>query len=206
MNNRMNSSMNSSMNKFLPRVTSRVNFALPLVLLSFLAAPAALAMTDAERSFLAAQEQMQRDLLNLQMQARVLEQRVKVGELERDLREAQAPAAPPPPASPFGFPPGFPVPGGMGAAPIDLRGMPPGAPVGSQDMLARLRGEPAAPETRLLSVHGFQGRFSADLQSGATRLRVAVGDMVEDGWRVESIEASRVILRKSGQTRTVGFQ
>lgn len=175
------------------------------VLLAFaVIAPSAMAMTDAERSFLAAQEQMQRDLLSLQMQARVLEQRVKVGELERDLKAAQNPPAPTPPA----FPPGFPPMMGGGGPPIDLRGLPPGvgAP-GAQGVLDRLRSsEPAAPETRLLSVHGFQGRFTADLQQGSSRLRVAVGDTVEDGWRVSSIESSRVTLTKGGQTRTIGFQ
>lgn len=174
------------------------------VLLAFaVIAPSAMAMTDAERSFLAAQEQMQRDLLSLQMQARVLEQRVKVGELERDLREARSPAAPVPPALPLGFPS---MPGG-GGAPIDLRGLPPGIASSAQvqGMLARLN-EPAAPETRLLSVHGFQGRFSADLQQGSARVRVAVGDTVEDGWRVSLIESSRVTLTKGRQTRTIGFQ
>lgn len=174
------------------------------VLLAFaVIAPSAMAMTDTERSFLAAQEQMQRDLLSLQMQARVLEQRVKVGELERDLREAQSPAAPVPPA----LPPGFPSMPGGGGAPIDLRGLPPGIASSAQvqGMLARLN-EPAAPETRLLSVHGFQGRFSADLQQGSARVRVAVGDTVEDGWRVSLIESSRVTLTKGRQTRTIGFQ
>lgn len=174
------------------------------VLLAFaVIAPSAMAMTDTERSFLAAQEQMQRDLLSLQMQARVLEQRVKVSELERDLREAQSPATPVPPA----LPPGFPSMLGGGGAPIDLRGLPPGIASSAQvqGMLARLN-EPAAPETRLLAVHGFQGRFSADLQQGSARVRVAVGDTVEDGWRVSLIESSRVTLTKGRQTRTIGFQ
>jgi len=176
-----------------------------MVLLSLaLVTPASMAMTEAERAFLSSQEQMQRDLISLQMQARVLEQRVKVGELERDLRQAQTPVAPAPPTMPPGFP--MMIPGG--GPPIDLRGTPAGAGLGAQAMLARLSesSERAAPELKLLSVHGFQGRFSADLQQGESRVRIAVGDVVADDWRVTSIEAARVTLTKGSQTRVIRFR
>lgn len=173
------------------------------ILCAVTAAPAA-AMTEAERAFLAEQEQVQRELLSLQMQVRVLEQRAKVGELERKIRDANAPPAPPAPnPAMFG---GFPMmPGG---APIDLRGMPPMAGVpGMPGMPGAAPGMPMPslePEIRLLSVYGFRGEFNADMQVGERRVRVAVGDALNEAWRVSAIGAGQVTLVQIAPQRPAG--
>jgi len=181
------------------RITTATPVALALIAFWGLASHGTVAaMTDVERAFLANQEQMQREFATLQMQAQVLEQRARVKELERKIQgEAAAPASPP---------------GGLGAVPIDLRGMLAGIPAGG--LPGMLGGPlpaqaPQEPGMRLLGVHGFQGRVSADVQVGDTRVRATVGDVLGDDWTIREITPSRVTLtrdRPTRQTWHLGFQ
>lgn len=191
-------------NRYTP--ASMAPIAAAVAVMCALATTPALAMTDAERAFLSEQENVQRELLSLQMQVRVLEQRAKVGDLERKIRDANAPPAPAPSAqNPFmgmpGMPGGFPM--MQGGPPIDLRNLPPMA--GGPGM----PGMPAAePEMTLLSVFGFRGQFNADMRVGERTVRVAVGDVVGgaagESWRVSAIEPNRITLTQVLPERAPG--
>lgn len=136
-----------------------------------------------------AEEQLRRSeaLSGLKHQVEVLEQRVKIGELEAKLQETRAPTldlAPAQPPSVHVQPPA--------SAPAAS-----GQPLGHGDGPVQIE----VPVWRVLSIYGTPGALVADVTDGRSVLRVAPGDTVGE-YRVTGIADQRVEVKpKSGAIR-----
>jgi hypothetical protein len=79
---------------------------------------------------------------------------------------------------------------------------PEATPSGRTDTTAKT--EPAKPQFALLATVGGPGGMCAVIRGGESNPRVvAVGDIVEGGYRVQRIEKSRAVLRNGGDTVVV---
>ena len=156
-------------------------------------APAARPLSGSDAAFLDQQADLVRQLRLLELQTRVAEQQKK-------LREANAPSANAPAASPGGdsvnLPPSILRPGSAPqAAPVAATPMPALPPVSAPDEGADLS---------VASVWGVEGNYAADmLAAGGMRVSVRRGASLPGGWKVAQISRTGVVIEKGRTRRTL---
>lgn len=161
------------------------------------------ALTDQEeRDFVEKQNAMQREILLLQMQAKVLEQKAKIAEMEKKINGATDASVPPIPGGQLMPPPAgapvMPMPGVIYDA-RNPRGTPgPSAP-------PSFDADRETEEFSLLSVYGKEGSLMADIISKGIKISVKPGDKLPGGWVVTTIETGSVMLTHGKKVKTVTY-